>query len=560
MHGAWGLRLETADGCYNRGSLLPERSQLNPLGLRLQHEMTELAAAGVGIGAANFAAAAPGHAKTWNHAWHSVIRFRTRVRDVELELNGCKSILEDWIGKWKYHYYGEDERYRDAVYNFLRGHQPASDTPNDRGRYSLEVYRSLWSNDYPTINELWSRVLDEIKQINVHIEKVLNKKKRDPKWLKYLNVPRQRYLRNVTFALFSESSLTDEITMLKKHLGELKEASERRIDAISAADCKLTGPIAFQLANLDYFGRKFLPEMRTKMPTTSAWSLELCHPDIGGSAKVWEGDQGIDWIQVWLSFTLANDPQGARHRIALHYVLAEYPEPPSWETPLVHPIPDGLNPRWYGNGVLRRQTESFTHLFRRRLFEDDTVKVVWALEQAYLVLALVNWSALLWTSDWSTDWCCSGLRFMQSEFDAASVGRKSSFLPSFSRCVRHVEHADTSHQQQPHQHQQGDLTDCLHREQKLWNLGLALAEVLCAKSFRGSHLSNTMYEEFTTEGWKPISQDRLLEMVDECTKGSGTDPIKQAVNHCLISTARPGNTADGMAGFYKTYIDKVFTP
>ncbi|KAL1868948.1 hypothetical protein Daus18300_005784 [Diaporthe australafricana] len=421
-----------------------------------------------------------------------------------------------------------------------------------------DPYRSLWKEQYKQMSDTVYKVIQGMRGINEHIDRIVNEKKNSPAWKKYLDVPRARYVRNLTYALFSNSSLQGGIAQLKVNIARLKEVSEMRLRKMqgNAVDLKLTGPEAFQLTNLEYFGRKIIQELRGSLPTASAWSLELCHPDIGGSASNW---QGLTSVQLWLSYSIpvVGQHNQARHRIIVDYSLEDGPNPP-WRAsalPGANPAhnPPGNPPRSLphnprlaknedGTGKL---TVPFSNLFRICHGDKYFPAELWAWDQAYLVLSLANWSLLLWTSEWTARWCSSGLHFVQVETGNDEAGKNAFFFPSFSRCAS-PPGTDVNQGQNHH-----------HSNLKLRNLGLVLAEAICIVPLRVSPANENLYEECDGGRWVPLSVNALLALVEKKAKSKC---VRDAVQQCLRSNATFQTTNDKLAAFFKEYVKMIFDP
>ncbi|KAG6354507.1 hypothetical protein INS49_004524 [Diaporthe citri] len=420
------------------------------------------------------------------------------------------------------------------------------------------LYKSLWGDQYNQIQDCVHRVVQGIRGIDEHIDRIMNEKKNSPKWRKYLNVHRARFVRNLAYALFSNSALREEIVQLKGNIAGLKEVSEMRLRKMqgNAADLKLTGAKAFQLANLEYFGRKIVQELRGSFPTASAWSLELCHPDIAGSAAEW---QDLTSIQLWLSYaTPVGQHDKAQQRIILDYSLVDDPNPPQWASALPGANPAdnshrGLahNPRLtencQGTGKL---TVPFNKLFKIWHDGKSSPAELWARDQAYLVLSLVNWSLLLCTSDWTAKWCSSGLHFVRAATDVGRAGNNSFFFPSFSGCASKAP-GTTVNQRQHHRH------DCCHSSLKLCNLGLVLAEAICIIPLRVCTTRKDPYEKCIGRDWIPLSEDALLDLVEKTSRSKG---VRHAVQKCLRSPTTLQIAENKLAGSFEEYVKMVFDP
>lgn len=538
-----------------------------------------MASASVGIAVANSVASAPNNAKAWNTIYHDVVDFLDSVKWARKHLKSYTAKFVAWKKIWMYNSAewnlhaslflrssgdgatAHNQAFMQELANISAGNASGADTNDD------SLYKSLWGDEYDHIQDSVHEVMRRIRGINEHIDRIVNEKNNSPEWKKYLDVPRIRYIRNITYALFSHSSLQDEIAKLEVDIDDLTKASERRLETMqrNTANLKLTGQEAFRLANLEYFGRKILKQLPAALPTASAWSLELCHPGTSGSVTDW---QRLDLVKLRLSYTIPGVGQDdvviqARKRITLDYFLGKDPDPPQWASSLPGAFP-GANPAanppqdLVHNPILiqnyhvtDRLTVPFSHLFRIWNGDEAFRAELWAWDQAYLVLSLANWSLLLWTSDWTATWCSSGLHFVRVAADVGMVGRDDFFFPSFSKCA--LEEPGTAVDQGQHQHR-----DCFHSPLKLCNLGLVLAEAICMIPLRVSTTNQDQYEKYIREEWRPVSEAALLDLVDEQTARSKS--VRDAVQRCLRSTATFQSTKDELAYFFAKYVKEVFDP
>jgi hypothetical protein len=474
-----------------------------------------LPAIGVGIGGANLLANSFATVAKLNSVRHSALEFKRRVAVIRRRVESCEAKHLDWTKKWKY---------------------------EDDGRYPEGIYRELWGTEYENIRWIWKMAKEDLQRLNQHIRSVLNEKRENPIWRDHLAVHRKGLLRNIAFALASEASLEDEVCRLETTLKRLDEASERqlRIIANSLDDVAVAPDTMMRLGNLRLFGEQLGPRLR-ELPSTSAWSLELCHPDIGGNAGEWNT---LSYLQIWLSYVFDNGP---RRRIKLRYSLVDGPNPTAWAIHVADDIDNTpqatvtYNPKASKNYPIAGQTEPFSSLFMKRVFGSRIAAAAWEADKAYLVLSLVNWSLLLWTSDWTADWCCSGLRFVQAEASPDVAGKKELFLPSFGGCMRQHRAQDT-----------GDIHGCSHANRRLASLGLVLAETICATPFQ-ARCSGYRIWNVAKSGWDDITEAKLLDKVEEKAQ---CKRVRKAVQHCLIADW----SWSSMAAIYKGYTETIFDP
>ena len=531
----------------------------------------EVAAAGVSIGGVgllfNILTAIP----RLNAMRHSAKEFDERLQILGDKVDGCMAKHTQWTRQWKY---GEDERFEEYV------------------------YEELWGDEYERIRGLWQGIIDANGRLAQHIERVRNR-------------PAAR--RKIAFALASEESLGKELSELEDRYKALEEASKRQLEKLEypPGGPQPSAATMARLQNLHHFGARLDPRL-SNLPLASNWSLELCHPDMGCDAQEWER---LPFFQVRLSYT--DQGPGQHHRrIELKYSPHRRHSPANWTIDAPDHIADAppaaggeaRNPEVSRIPHIVKKTRPFGDLLMAGVFRAKLTPTLWEGHKAHLVLSLVNWSILLWTSDRTATWCCSGLQFVQLEADADLVGDKEYFFPSFSRCARQQQQQGEQEQQQqplqeqheqPPQEQQqqeqeqqqeqrrrrrgrqqrhqgqpeqqqrqgqqrqpqhqhpGDAIhpyECGHVGQRLAELGLVLAQIICATPFRASR-SPAQYHKWdaTRKEWRGgVTREKLLDMVEE----ESSEKVRAAVRLCLA----PPDWSDGSFLMYKDYIERILNP
>lgn len=150
----------------------------------------------------------------------------------------------------------------------------------------------------------------------------------------------------------------------------------------------------------------------------------------------------------------------------------------------------------------------------------------------------------------------SGIRFVRVEAEAGAASDQCHCFHSLTIQQGHERQAPQVQGQQEQQVQQAGNEECHHRDLKLKNIGLALAEAICATPFQSSTTDISQYQIWDAGRWVEIDGKGLLNMVKD---KSLSEDLCGAVDFCLTEKD-PGNKADKIASFYLDYIEKVFTP
>jgi len=469
----------------------------------------------VAFGAVSFASTAFGlitsNLSNLNSLRHSFVKFRRRVQSLRRNVELCEAQLLDWDKTWNYN------------------------------NYSDNVYRFLWGDLYDKINKAREDVKRDVDALILHIERVLdNPDRRDPAWRRHFALHRKPILRRFVFALLSEASLTKEISQLRDDLNGLKDLSDQRIKSIrgpkpSAAN--IGSEVAMRLGNLGQFGQDLFQKLRP-LATTSEWALELRPPEGGGDAEKWQTETVL---RVWFTFVVGGPQGGDSRRVYLQYELKARTMPDGWVSRVVDPDnnhhPPG-NPKVASGRPHVQKTKPFRALFKGQFFDNRRVRKQWESDQAHLLLSLTNWAILLWASDWTTNLCCSGIRFVKAKAEAGAIN-EGPCLHSLTIQPSHVLQAQQARQLQQGQPQaqQGENEECHHTGPKLKNLGLALAETICGTPFRRSPTITSQYEKWDRDvhlghlTWVAINEYDLLELVHQ--KSNNSREIRDAVDFCL---------------------------
>lgn len=275
---------------------------------------------------------------------------------------------------------------------------------------------------------------------------------------------------------------------------------------------------------------------------TRLWALELRLPDNKGNAFEWDKTDKID-----IDFALHvkdQQSQWASRRIRVYHYRSSDLDVAF----LTKAITEGLLDATLGSkgkanqsfGVLNPSTGQRSHSYRKLLqdgiLRDKEVYKAWEGDRANLIFGFINWTILLWGTNWTTHPCCCGLRFEQ-----ISLNDRQHTLTAVK---------DDCH---------GDLGI----KKKLLLLGMTLAELTMARSLQidktkvaSANESNIQFIVNKGKGHKTISRDRVLQKI---RKRSGSDRFTEAVAYCLDNES-VANMEDFRASFIDHYIRNIFEP
>ena len=187
---------------------------------------------------------------------------------------------------------------------------------------------------------------------------------------------------------------------------------------------------------------------------------------------------------------------------------------------------------WTNSGGLRDRK-----LLQDGILRDKEVYKAWEGDRANLIFGFVNWTILLWETNWTTHPCCCGLRFEQM-----SLNNRQHTLTAVEK--------DNCH---------GDLGI----KKKLLLLGMTLAELTVACSLQidktkvaSANESNIQFIMNRGKGYETISRDRVLQKI---RKRSGSDKFTEAVAYCLDNES-VANMENFRASFIDHYIRNIFEP
>lgn len=429
------------------------------------------------------------------------------------------------------------------------------------GNHSEDIYRRLWNEQYEAIVENRNAIQRDCEELGKHLARVLgNHGENISAWRKYGALHRKKIIGALTFALASEESLTAQVTSLEQKFATLRSLSNGRLESIIGSSAKnaVEQPklvdTALYAVNLRSFGER-VSQLR-KAVSTSDWALELCGTEYGSDEfDTWETLVDMTVLRVRFGYLMCED----QRRVTLVYSPKRPETPENWpcrvvpiraplaasplalarqesisDEPAVSDNPSAEHKQDFPPG---RKSRSFRDLFKVNFFGSRETRAQWQGDQARLLASLSRWAVLLWESDWITNACCSGIRYVCTDGDIEAE--------SF--------HAITVKQLQAAINEEGH-----HRDLRLKNLGLVLAEIVCYAPFRQSRVGNDLtYQKFIDGIWQDISTTDLLKEVKKSSLAS--ESLRKAVEFCL-NTLEPGPRSGDLMDFYREIINKVVAP
>ncbi|KAJ4312572.1 hypothetical protein N0V84_009855 [Fusarium piperis] len=498
-----------------------------------------------------------------NNRKQSLINFGKCLRVWIATLKRFQSDLTQWDMSWKY------------------------ETAN---AYQNTVYQRLWKDSFDDIVARRRDLTEHAAMLDQYVRSFLDIQEGELEEA-WRSQPYARRLvgKRLRFAAFSEQTLRDKINLLEEDIRNLQHLCDRRMEDFKGEHpgASISEKAAGRLVALSEFGRNVWA-LRRKMAAYSGWTLELWPSGWSGSTDLSDW-QTFTQIQLWLSFHVRVEEDRGHlqdHRVLLKYALEKHPNPTSWDNLLANRDQDvgnrEGNPEVHRQELLARKTESFRDLFaRRRFFADPGVYKRWEGDLVDLLLSLANWSALLWDTNWTTNLCSSGIRFVQGDV-SGGPSIPSPCLHTLSLAQDH-EPVDgqnewngprgavpaQGHEQRPprrdmehpppEEEQRDGFERCIHGDAKLKlkNLGLVFAEMICATPFRFQRENSSLYERWNDANtWVDISENHILGLVEA---KSGSRKVREAVNFCLRSEHGSQGT-EGLGTFLHLYGEKVIKP
>ncbi|KAK4163794.1 hypothetical protein QBC43DRAFT_319179 [Cladorrhinum sp. PSN259] len=519
---------------------------------------------------------------------HSILGFRFAIQTLSDSLRTCQLSLKSWDEDWNY------------------------------PEYSQDIYQRLWREECANIHRQRQDVGRYVGELTDYLFGSFGIE-HGSTGLRYPAGARKIF-RVLRFALFSEATLTSKIDRVTKAMSNLQALSDKQLKTLRGQNPNTTssGPQAGMLEKLKEMGQELFWNLRREKGTTG-WALELGPRDRGMKAEEW-----WDWdvLRIAFSFRLQTAAIAPEHqRVILGYKLKGRTSPAQWAKSVLWPHQEGQeavtsadqNPTVTSHEKFpdHKTTETFRGLFGRRFFEgvEPLVQIAWQSHQGDLVLSISNWAVLFWGSDWTTNLCCSSLRYTELKVDIRTCLHTLSPRQDHEPHGQQVQQAthqpwkpigpripkklvkqqrqkkrvyekvqpDTGQQdgliensaerqEQGHQdrQQQGcqsvqaepEFERCNHHSSKLVNFGLLLAEVICATPFRLSPADNIAYQKWTGSLWADIDRRSLL---TEVHRQSMAAKFRKAVEFCLYQHDS-ATESDSALNFYLDFIDNVFVP
>ena len=477
-----------------------------------------------------------------------------RLSDFKRQLWQCEAQLEDWKTRW--------DGFSNKTYKAFWGdsYEEIKDWCADMGKLCDEIGRELRSEGNSgkakaVVRRAWSVLTMKGSSKNAKARLKANGKVstvangQPTAGLKQI-APTQK----IAFALYKSGKLRQQLDDLNKAIDNLDKFSRiqfRRQQRSNSTDPPTRDELRraerlmkFVEGLTNFAGR--VHEAQKGLDSeekTRLWALELRLPDNKGNAFQWDamGEIGID-------FTLHvkdQQSQWASRRIRIYHHRHSNPDVAS----LTKAITEGLFDATVDSkdkakqsfGVLDPSTGQRSHSYRKLLqdgiLRDKGVYKAWEVDRANLIFGFVNWTILLWETNWTTHPCCCGLRFEQMP-----LNDRQHTLTTVKK--------DDCH---------GDYGI----KKKLLLLGMALAELTIACSLQidktkvaSANESNIQFIMNRGKGDETISRDRVLQKI---RKRSGSDRFTEAVAYCLDNES-VANTEDFRAPFIDHYIRNIFEP
>lgn len=166
-------------------------------------------------------------------------------------------------------------------------------------------------------------------------------------------------------------------------------------------------------------------------------------------------------------------------------------------------------------------------------FGDFIARKAWEPDRARLLLALSNWTFLLWHTEWTTDLCCSGLRLVKPE-----AGEGTTSTPTFML---------------------GQHMECGHHNWKLVNFSLVLAEVILAVPLRIDPAVEGEIQYVLARQRDQWTRVDLADMLGQVKDRAKSESVYMAIRFSL-DQSRTLSNGPFEAYFLLVYLEKVFKP
>lgn len=404
---------------------------------------------------------------------------------------------------------------------------------NDDG---YESYRGLWGGSYDAIVQ----VIEDIRIASARIQRIITK----AAGISHHDVTLEQWRQKLCYLL--GANLLRLVMVLYRHdslgryIKELKDSTNAvsRLTQLERRRRLLGHPIPCSngtLRRLEKFVTMLRPvaELYERRGTTGVadeWALLLYPQEDGRNIREWEITHRVTthftfsmqapeleaemYMRVFCSLSNTNVQNIDWQRIIsgqanASTVAASEPNPPT------------------------RTTRSLRELFMEEFLGDPITRKAWEPDRGRLLLALSNWTFLLWHTEWTTDLCCSGLRFVRPV-----TGEDAASTPTFIL---------------------GQHVECAHHGWKLVNFGLVLAEVILAVPLRIDPDMEGKLEHVLARQrgqWTRLDLADVLGQVKDKTK---SESVYMAIQFCLDQSTRLSH-GPFEPYFLLIYLEKVFKP
>ena len=324
--------------------------------------------------------------------------------------------------------------------------------------------------------------------------------------------------RGLAYALWKKKKLDSWINRLKEEVEGIDSLSKSELkrrtadfasDNPSQAEIRRTRNLEDFVQTLNNFAQQ-LHHHCTNTPCTQGWALGLRPPhsskddleEFKRCAKDVKSWSHIGKVDIELVYYLKEQTvKEGRLRVCHHRKVVQ-PQVP-WHDVIKGEI--AMNDQTITCNILdepRVRTRPLGVLIQEGFFENIAVRKTWQQDCARLLRGISNWTLLLWNTNWTQQLCCYGLQIEQE------VSAQDYFRQLFTAGL----------------HKDG----CTHHPWRLRNLGLVLAQLTLATSFRCK--AELELEEWVDAAWSPIYVEDIL---DRLLMRPNTDKIRDVIEFCL---------------------------
>ncbi|KAK4212328.1 hypothetical protein QBC37DRAFT_388951 [Rhypophila decipiens] len=483
-----------------------------------------------------------------NRTKRSIIDFTGRIQLLIASLKACEKTLQDIDALWGY----------------------------DEGDETF--FGHIWGQEYMRIRNERQRVAQAANGVAEYVTKYLGLTDGevsvwtdDPSqgpgrlWLLY---------KRLRYALFSEETMSTKVTNLEKLISNLSRLYDARQKTLLGENpgLKVSPKHVRQLEKLYSFGSALWDMRRLgRSRNYSQWTVELWPLGWDGSTNFSDwGRLSLSRVHLWLSFRAPPGPDGrgaGDHRVRLDYDPSSNFNPTSLAELLTDPARRGMNgvenPQMRNHSPLVRRTRTFRQLFAHdNFFTHPFVYKAWQPDLAQLLVSLTNWSALFWITNWTTNICPSGIRYVRATRINSQISE-----PCLHTLSHRRDHEPGGARVEDGIRVHNEYDTCIHGgpvnnpQVKLRNLGLAVVELICTRPFRFCEADDSQYEQWCNESssWTRVTLNEILGLVE---RKSGAVSVREIAHFCLASEVRIDEDQpwDGHATFIHEYTEKVIQP